>query len=168
MMNNSKESFRYHFRFHHDMLLLDSFDKPFANYVLSNWLHMTRKWAIHAQAGLVHFGNTTNNRLESANRHLKRHTSSRDRLARAVHKVWEYSKVQLLDSAMKASYGSDRRLLTVVDSRVQNLMLRMTTYASKLLLHHVRRKKLNFDHDFIESSKVTNSFFQTSVPVYCS
>ncbi|GAA54165.1 hypothetical protein CLF_112443 [Clonorchis sinensis] len=49
-----------------------------------------RKWAIHAQHGLVHFGNVTNNRLENANGRLKRRVHHADSLEHAIQKVFQH------------------------------------------------------------------------------
>ena len=134
--------------------MLQRVDVNFANYVLSNWLPITRKWSIHAQTGLVHFGNTTNNRLESANRHLKRHTNPCDALVTAVRKVSDYSRNQLVDGAMKASHGSDRRLLVTAECAVQGVLHRMTTYAAAQFIKHLKNKRTDLHHVHVNPSKV--------------
>ena len=134
--------------------MLQRVDVNFANYVLSNWLPITRKWSIHAQTGLVHFGNTTNNRLESANRHLKRHTNPCDALVTAVRKVSDYSRNQLVDGAMKASHGSDRRLLVTAECAVQGVLHRMMTYTAAQIVKRLKNKHTDLHHVHVNPSKV--------------
>ena len=75
------------FRFNRNLQILRRTDPAFVNYLLGHWVYIKRKWAIHAQNDLVHFGNRTNNRIESANRRVKIGLHCRDRLAHAIQKV---------------------------------------------------------------------------------
>jgi hypothetical protein len=125
-------------RFKRDLSIIRSTDYRFYRYLKENWLHILRKWACHAQDGLVHFGNLTNNRTENANGRLKHVLNARDRLSHAVHKVWNFSEQLLKEWEMHASFQCDRRELFNVDAYVQDVLHRMTTYASRLVMNHLK------------------------------
>ncbi|KAG5453988.1 hypothetical protein CSKR_102101 [Clonorchis sinensis] len=48
-------------RFRQDLPLLRQTDPRFVSYLTACWLYLTRKLAVHAQSGTVHFGNVTDN-----------------------------------------------------------------------------------------------------------
>ncbi|KAG5443965.1 hypothetical protein CSKR_103787 [Clonorchis sinensis] len=58
-------------RLQQDLQLLRRPDPRFVSYLTARWLYITRKCAIHAHSGMVHFGNVTNNRLGNADGRLK-------------------------------------------------------------------------------------------------
>ncbi|GAA48388.1 hypothetical protein CLF_101544 [Clonorchis sinensis] len=74
-------------RFRQDLQLLRRTDARFVSYLTARWLYITRKWAVHAQSGMVHFGNVTDNRLENANGRLKDRVHHADTLEHAIQKT---------------------------------------------------------------------------------
>ena len=144
MTPNSKlYSFTDCTRFQRHLRFITDNDPDFAAYLCKNWMHIKRQWAYHAQNGLVHFGNTTNNRLESAHCRLKKHTHASDRLVVAIQKVWDYSSTQISDFHLQAAYASDRRELFEADTYVKNVVCRLTTYAAHRVLSHISRRSLD-------------------------
>ncbi|GAA48251.1 hypothetical protein CLF_101371 [Clonorchis sinensis] len=53
-------------RFRQDLQLLRRTDPRFVSCLTARWLYITRNWAAHAQYGMGHFVNVTNDRLEDA------------------------------------------------------------------------------------------------------
>ncbi|KER22051.1 hypothetical protein T265_14950, partial [Opisthorchis viverrini] len=116
--------------FRHDLQILRRTDPSFVSYLTAHWLHITRKWAIHAQRGLVHFGNVTNNRLENANGRLESHVHHSDSLEHAVLKVAHHIEWLMREYEMHTNYCCDRREIREGDIYVFGLVSRMTTYAA--------------------------------------
>ncbi|KER30373.1 hypothetical protein T265_13188, partial [Opisthorchis viverrini] len=123
--------------FRHDLQILRRTDPSFVSYLTAHWLHITRKWAIHAQRGLVHFGNVTNNRLENANGRLKRRVHHSDSLEHAVLKVAHHSEWLMREYEMHTTYCCDRREIREGDIYVLRVVSRMTTYAANQVLRHI-------------------------------
>ena len=87
---------KFTFRFNRDLQILRRTDRAFVNYLLGHWLYIKRKWAIHAQNNLVHFGNRTNNRIENANRRVKIGLHCKHRLTHTIQKyMYPYSELIL-------------------------------------------------------------------------
>lgn len=116
---------------------MQQIDPQFVRYLTSQWLFIKRSWASYAQAGLVHFGNTTNNRVENANLRLKKVTHASDRLELAVRKVWNLSEVLLKEFQMQATYYCDRHQVFRGNAYVQRLVSRLTTYAATLVMRNI-------------------------------
>ncbi|KAG5453317.1 hypothetical protein CSKR_104407 [Clonorchis sinensis] len=55
--------------FKQNLQFLGPTDPRFVSRLTSHWLYITRKWAVHAEPGSVHFGNVTNNYLKNALSH---------------------------------------------------------------------------------------------------
>lgn len=136
------------------MRQLEHSEPSFFNYLLSNWLHIKRKWAFHAQRNMVHFGNTTNNRIENANRRLKEAVCPRDCLIVSMQKVWAYTERLLHEQFVQATLGSDRRLVLPVRRNIRTVLNRLTTYAAKLVWHHVHRRQPPVQVEAISQSQV--------------
>lgn len=133
--------------FNRDLDTLKKIDASFVNYLSKHWLPIINKWARHAQPGLVHFGNRTNNRLENANGRLKEQTNRRNSLAVAIQTVWNHSGNLIEEHTMCVSYNSDRCLLVDVDSHVRRVLDRLTTYAAKQVVQQLSEcsQKLRID-----------------------
>lgn len=116
-------------------------DPSFAKYVAAEWIPIRRTWAIHAQAGLVHLGNTTNNRLENANGRVKKVTHHGDRLINAIQKVSKHSEWLMKEFEVQAAEQCDKRPMMHTDSVVQSVIGRLTNYASGQVLRHLGRRK---------------------------
>ncbi|CAI2738914.1 unnamed protein product, partial [Dicrocoelium dendriticum] len=128
--------------FQQDLKLLQRTDPHFVRYLTLYWLYIKRSWAKHAQAGLVHFGNTTNNRVENANLRLKKVTHASDGLVAAVRKVWAHSEVLLKESQMHAAFFCDRRQLLEGSAYVHRVVCLLTTYACNLVMRHLAQPML--------------------------
>ncbi|CAH8601619.1 unnamed protein product [Dicrocoelium dendriticum] len=130
-------------RFQQDLSLLQKTDPQFVRDLTSHWMFIKRSWANYAQTGLVHFGNTTNNRVENANLRLKKITHASDRLAVAVSKVWKLSEVLLKEFQMRCTYFCDRHQVFEDEGNayVQMLIGRLTTYAGTLVMRHLATPK---------------------------
>lgn len=113
-------------------------DPLFAGYLALNWLSITRKWALHSQTDVLLFGNRTNNRIENANGRLKQCTHPRDCLSVSLQKIWRHSGDLLSEYYSLTSYECDRRLVLDLPDHVRCVIDRLTTYASKKVLKHLR------------------------------
>lgn len=173
-------------RFQADLRRLER-DVPFLNYLLINWIPITRMWAVHAQSDLVHFGNRTNNRVESAHGRLKKATHHRDDIAKTIQKVWGHSEDCITNWEMQAAYECDRRQVLHTDSFIQGVLDRLTIRAAQLVLKHLKGRQLTpgsatlsggqvgFTHEqftgrfmfWIEVSAIS-SILKTAVVVACS
>ena len=67
--------------------LFDTTNDRFKEYFLSNWEACIEMWATFKRDEYVHYGNTTNNRLESHNQKLKDVTSRTSTLSEMFEKV---------------------------------------------------------------------------------
>lgn len=136
------------------MGLLRRTDPAFVAYLSAHWLYIRRAWAIHAQKGLVHFGNTTNNRLENANGRLKRHTHHKDRLVHAIQKVSRHCEWLIREYEMQATYRCDRKEMIAGECFVKAILVRMTTYAAHLVMRHVGETLPSFPFMLVGNAKV--------------
>lgn len=102
---------------------------------------------MHAQCGVVHLGNTTNNRVENAHGRLKRRTNHLDRLVIAMQKVWDYGEILLREYQSQAFMGSRRRQRVNEDSYVKFVLASLTDYAAQKVRLHLtgRIPDLTFD-----------------------
>ncbi|GAA56447.1 hypothetical protein CLF_110911 [Clonorchis sinensis] len=105
-------------QFRQDLQLLRRTDPRFVSYLTARCLYITRKWAVHAQSGMVHFGNVTNNRLENANGRLKDPVHHADTLEHAIQKVSRHAEWLIREFEMHTSYHCDRR--NVTSNRLEN------------------------------------------------
>ncbi|GAA51024.1 hypothetical protein CLF_105452 [Clonorchis sinensis] len=112
-------------------------DPRFVSYLTTRWLYITRKWAVHPQSGMFHFGHMTNNRLEDANGRLKDRVRHADTLGHAIQKVSRHADWPMREFEMHTSYHCDRRQILEGDGYVLNVVCRMTTYACSLVLRHL-------------------------------
>ncbi|GAA50587.1 hypothetical protein CLF_104765 [Clonorchis sinensis] len=79
-------------RFRQDLQLLRQTDPRFVSYHTARWSYITRKWTVHAQSGMVHFGHVTNSLLENANGQLEDQVHHADTLEHAIQKVSRHAK----------------------------------------------------------------------------
>ncbi|GAA54049.1 hypothetical protein CLF_111999, partial [Clonorchis sinensis] len=121
-------------QFRQDLQLLRRTDPRFS-YLTARWLYITRKWAVHAQSGMVHFGNVTSNRLENANGRLKDRVHHADTLEHAIQK----------------------RQIIEGDGYVLNVVCQMTTYACSLVLRHLGLRPPRLPYDSVGTNKWDNS-----------
>jgi hypothetical protein len=103
---------------------------------------------------MVHFGNRTNNRIENANGLLKKVTCHRDRLVTCIQKVWKHANYRMKDAITEAAYGCHRRIVASCDPAVQQVLSRMTTYASNQVLRHLLHRTIDLDSEEIEEGVV--------------
>ncbi|GAA51833.1 hypothetical protein CLF_106853 [Clonorchis sinensis] len=96
-------------RFRQDLQLLRPRDPRFVSYLAARWLCTTRKWAVYAQFGMVHFGNVTNNRLGNADGRLKDRVHHADTLENAIQKMSRHAEGLMRESEVHTSYHCDRR-----------------------------------------------------------
>ncbi|TGZ69987.1 hypothetical protein CRM22_003423 [Opisthorchis felineus] len=141
-------------QFRQDLQILRRTDPRFLSYLTARWLYITRKWAVHAQSGMVHFGNVTNNRLENANGRLKDRVHHSDTLEHAIQKVSRHAEWLMREFEMHTSYHCDRRQILEGDSYVLNVVCRMTTYACSLVLRHLGPRPPRLHYDGIGTNKV--------------
>ncbi|GAA49484.1 hypothetical protein CLF_103123 [Clonorchis sinensis] len=113
-------------RFRQDLQLLRRTDQRFVSYPTARWLYITRKWAVHAQSGMVHFGNVTNNRLENANGRLKDRVHHADTLEHAKQTVSRHAEWLMWE------YHCDRRQIIEGNGYVLNVALGAATTKAAL------------------------------------
>ncbi|GAA57419.1 hypothetical protein CLF_112695, partial [Clonorchis sinensis] len=136
-----------------DMQLLRRTDPRFVFYLTARWLYIPRKWAVHAQSGMVHFGNVTNNRLENANGRLKDRVHHTDTLEHAIQKVFRHAEWLMREFEMHTSYHCDRRQIPEGDGYVLNVVCRMTTCACSLVLRHLGPRPPRLPYDSVGTNK---------------
>ena len=94
--------------------LFDATNAEFRKYFLENWESCVEMWAAFKRDQYMHFGNTTNNRLESHNQKLKDVTSCTSTLSEMFNNVvlfaqmceseYKYSTFNEEFKVMKSSY----------------------------------------------------------------
>lgn len=89
---------------------------------------------------MVHFGNTTNNRLENANGRLKKRTYHNISIQHAIQRVSNHSAALLREYELHATYHCDRREVLCGDFYVLRVVARLTTYAAAIVLRHLGRR----------------------------
>lgn len=94
-------------------------------------------WAFHARRNVVHFGNTTNNRLENANLLLKKRTHNRDSMIACLTKVWNHAASMVQQFKLKVISGCCRRLMKPSEAYMSGMLNRMTTYAAMRVLRQI-------------------------------
>ncbi|GAA53580.1 hypothetical protein CLF_110557, partial [Clonorchis sinensis] len=147
--------------FCHDLQVLRRTDPGFISYLTASWLYITRKWAIHAQHGLVHFGNVTNNHVENPNGRLKRRLHHADSLEHAIQKVFQHSEWLMREYEMHTTYYCDRREIREGDSYVLRVVSRMATYAANQVLRHIGTCTPNLIYHQTDRFKVRNPLLVT-------
>ncbi|GAA47856.1 hypothetical protein CLF_100887 [Clonorchis sinensis] len=113
--------------------LLRRTDPRFFSYLTARWLYITRKWAVHAQSGMVRFGNVTNDRLGNANGRLIDQVDHADTLERAIQKVSRHVEWLMREFELHTSYHCDGRQILVGDGYVLTVVCRMTIFFLSLL-----------------------------------
>ncbi|GAA51363.1 hypothetical protein CLF_105992 [Clonorchis sinensis] len=141
-------------QFRQDLQLLRRTDPRFASYLTARLLYITRKWAVQAQFGVVHFSNVTNNRLENANGRFKDRVHHADTLEHAIHKVSRHVEWLMQEFKMHTSYQCDRRQILEGDGDVLNVVCRMTTYACSLVLRHLGPRPPRLPYDSVGTNKL--------------
>ncbi|GAA48507.1 hypothetical protein CLF_101692 [Clonorchis sinensis] len=96
------------------------------SYPTAGWLYITRKWAVHAQSGMVHFGNVTDNRRRMRTAALK------TRCTTPAHCSTQYQRCHGTPGG-SCSDGLRKQLNRVVD-KVQGLEPRRATAVFKQLI----------------------------------
>ncbi|KER19358.1 hypothetical protein T265_11846 [Opisthorchis viverrini] len=99
---------------------------------------ITRKWAVYAQSGIIHFDNVTNNRLANADGRLENRVHHWDTLEHARQKLSSNAEWLAREYEMHMSYQCDRREILESDDYVLDVVCRLTTYACSLVLRHLR------------------------------
>ncbi|GAA51446.1 hypothetical protein CLF_106150 [Clonorchis sinensis] len=140
-------------RFRQDLQELRLTDPRFVSYLTARRLYTTQKWAVHAQSGMNHFGNVTNNRLEKANSRLKYQVHHADTLQHAIQKVSRQAEWLMREFEMHTSYHCARRQIHEGDGYVLNVVCRMTTYACSLVLRHSRPRPPSLPYDSVGINK---------------
>ncbi|GAA54741.1 hypothetical protein CLF_105272 [Clonorchis sinensis] len=118
-------------QFRQDLQLLRRTDPRFVSYLTARWLYVTRKWAAHAQSGMVHFGSVTRNPPGNASCRLKDRVHHAHTLELAIQKVSRHAERLMREFYMHTSYHCDRRLFLEGDGYVLNVVCRMTTWRSR-------------------------------------
>ena len=113
-------------------------DPCFFDYLDGFWLKNTGMWAAHCLRGVVHMDNLTNNRVENAHGHLKRHVHCRMHVATAMRKIWDYVGYMVRTFEAK-TIMSDRRLL-LQPGFVGQLLSRLTVYAAKKVVKNLKEQ----------------------------
>ncbi|GAA51168.1 hypothetical protein CLF_105670 [Clonorchis sinensis] len=147
--------------FRYDVQILRRTDPGFVSYLTAHWLYITRKCAIYAQPGLVHFGNVTNNRLENAKGLLKRRLHHADSLEHAIQKVSQHSEWLMREYEMHTTYYCDRRKIRERDRYVLPVVSQMTTYAANQVLRHIGTCTSNLIYHQTVQFKVRNPLLVT-------
>ncbi|GAA55403.1 hypothetical protein CLF_107837 [Clonorchis sinensis] len=114
---------------------------------------ITRKWAVHAQSGMVHFGTVTNSRLENANGRLKDRVHHADTLEHAIQKVSRHAEWLVREIEMHTLYHCDRRQILEGEGYILNVVCRMTTYACSLVLRHLGPRPPRLPCDSVSTNK---------------
>ncbi|GAA54286.1 hypothetical protein CLF_113563 [Clonorchis sinensis] len=140
-------------RFRQDLQLLRRTDPRFVSYLTARWLYITRKWAIHAHSGMVHFGSVINNRLENANGRLKDWVHH-DTLEHAIQKVSRHAEWLMREFEMHTSYHCDRRQIIEGDGYDLNVVCRMTTYACSLVLRYLGPRPPRMPYGSVGTNKL--------------
>ncbi|GAA53948.1 hypothetical protein CLF_111686 [Clonorchis sinensis] len=140
--------------FRQDLQILRRTGPRFISYITARWLDITRKWAVHAQPGMVHFGGVSNNRQDNANGCLKDRAHQSDTLGHAIqrfflacfqtHQRWlsDYNvpekgvTLTLLPRPRPTGFDSLRKQLNRVMDKLQGLEPRKATASLKQLLVH--------------------------------
>ena len=86
---------------------------------------------------MVHFGNTTNNRLKNANGRLKKKKHHADRLEHAMRKITFQDERLMREYEMPSIYICARRLMPRGDFYVRRALKRMTMYAALMVSRHL-------------------------------
>ncbi|GAA51944.1 hypothetical protein CLF_107115 [Clonorchis sinensis] len=102
--------------------------------ITARWSYITRKWAMHAQSGMVHFGSVTNNRLENANGRLKYRLHHANTMEHVIHR-W-----QILEG----------------DGCVLNVVCRMSTCSCSLVLRHFGPRPPRLPYDSVGTKSKLN------------
>ena len=154
-------------RFDNHLAEIRQLDAEFFNYFKDNWVSCKKLWALHAQKGVVHLGNLTNNRVENAHGRLKKHTHPRDRLVVAVQKVWRYLQVSMRDWQSQTSMGCVRRMLKNKDPFIAGIVGRLTVYASDKVRRHLKNRIVGLPYTSLRNFKVRNISLTTLFAVLC-
>lgn len=110
--------------------------------------------ATHAQRGSVHFGNKTNNLVESAHASLKRSIHHRDSAATAMQKIWRHAETCIRRFESQAFMNCDRKQMINSDGYTTSVLHRLTTPAAEAVLRHLRCTKVTNLHVVIDNTKV--------------
>ncbi|GAA48192.1 hypothetical protein CLF_101296 [Clonorchis sinensis] len=149
---------QYPVRFRQDLQLLRRTNPRFVSYLTVRWLYITREWAVHAQSGMFHFGNVTNNRLENAEGRLKDRVHHADTLEHAIKKMSRHAEWLMREFEMHTSYHCDRRQILEGDGYVLNVVCRMTMYACCLVLRHLGPRPPRLPYDSVGTNEVRSRY----------
>ena len=107
-------------------------NQKFQEYFINHWVGLADMWAYSHQPRIATFNNRTNNRLEAANRQLKRKLCRRDCLAVCINKVWDHVNRCLLDHQTQLSYDRSRRVVYPSSESLGILLDRLTPPMARL------------------------------------
>ena len=114
------------FRFRTTLAAIELEEPNFYEYLAQNWLRRLPMWAYAYQPQLATFGNRTNNRVEAANRALKRTLRRRDPLVTTISKIWTYENRNLLEKDQRTTYMEDRTFDYPVHYLLEDVIHRLT------------------------------------------
>ena len=103
---------------------------------------------------MVTFGNSTNNRLENANRRIKLCTHPRNGPLTTVQKIRAHTMRLLNEYTLAATVGSDRIINVAADDRMRSVLNRLTTYAAKQVWRHFQGREPNLPSEEIGQHQV--------------
>ena len=96
---------------------------------------------------VVHFGNTTNNRVENANRQLKKLLKRRDSLPCVLKKLYAHVMRTFSEKAGEDAVSMRKRKYYCVDDTTQNLVDSFTPFAAELVIQNIlRRGEITISH----------------------
>ena len=105
-------------------------------------------------AGMVHLGNTTNNRVEDAHRRIKLCTHQQQPLIKSIQQVWKFLDRSIRDYQMQSITGCHRHIVNGKDDYVTGILIRLTTYAGKLIRNHLRNRSIELDFTELRNFQV--------------
>ena len=110
---------------------MDYFDK--------NWLPKKHLWATSSMVEVVHFGNTTNNRLENANRQIKTMVRKSNTIEVVLNNLFLYTERHHVEKTSELSVSMRRKKRYAVDSSLQDVLNEFTPFAADLIAQDVLR-----------------------------
>ena len=133
----------------------------FEKYFLDNWNNCTDMWVSFERDSSIHFGNTTNNRLECSHSKLKELIGRTSSLSEMFEGVLAFMKFVNQESSHHAFVEQFTSLSTKHDhvSGMKDVTTMCTEYASRLLWHQVEvAQKVDYEFSDGDGSIITVTY----------
>ncbi|TNN07186.1 Transposase [Schistosoma japonicum] len=109
-------------------------------YVQRYWMPKKHMWAAAYTDHILTLGNSTNNRVESLHRQVKRFLQKRDSLHKCIFKVYRWNVKVSRRIEIEAEVAATRRYTYHVSASLEHLLRHLTKFAATRVLYQLKKE----------------------------